>query len=295
MLDKGRSLRDAFADWWHSAKASTWLPLLGLFLFVAVTRWQLGWHWSDIAYWVGGMLVAVKLDWALARLKRVDEIDKRSRRYRGRVWTFELRWSTEFMRQRLLAVQTCPVPPALWRAGITSDLLYNLKLEEFENHIRVHRWLVHPDEGSHRTYEWWDQRKREFRKTMDFWSYSRGDASGTARLSATCKEDTKRKRWFIELALWFDYPREHRFYTPYEAVADGDVVFRVDLDPDRLDEQFGESVIVSGRHRPAGGVIPYPCDEATWEHKAGEGAAWEWSWHLRMQTFDDRGSDFSDI
>lgn len=166
----------------------------------------------------------------------------------------------------------------------TSDLLSELKIEEFEHHIRVHRWLVFPGEEVRR-YEWWDVTDAGHwegpRSGVDLWSYSTEDASGIARLSATWEWDSRRRRPCVRLTLWIEPPPGEDAETP----PDADIVFTVPLDPNRLDEECGTSVYLRGRKRPPGLATPYPLDDNHWEKKLGDGESFQWAWYLRMQAF----------
>lgn len=276
------SLRDAVDGWWHAARKSRWPSIIGLALFVVLARWQWGWQWSSVAQAVVFVVVGL---WVLARLVRVDEIDARSRLYVGRVWTFSLHPSKAFLAQQLSAAAEGAGSPSLfWKALTTSALLQELKLEEFEHHIRVHRWLASPEEEGPR-YEWWDVTDAGHWEDpcsgVDLWSYSTEDASAVARLSATWESDARRRRPFVRLTWWIDHRPGDAAATTREA----DIIFRVPLDPNRLDEEGGESVYVRGRKRPPGRATPYPLDDNHWEKKLGDGESFQWTWHLRMQAF----------
>lgn len=280
-----RSPRDVVDAWWHAARQGTWLSLLGLVLFVALARWYGGWQWSSVAQAVAFVVVGL---WALERLVRVAEIDARSRLYVGRVWTFSMDASNEFIKERLRpsrAPQRAESPRVFRKVLTTSDFLRELKIEDFGHHIRVHRWLSSPGEEL-RQYEWWDETDaghwEEPRTGIDLWSYSTGEASSVARLSATWRWDAKRRHPFVQLTWWVDHAPEDDATTAPAA----DIVFTVPLDPSRLDEECGQSVYVKGRKRPPGRATPYPLDDNLWEKWLGDGKSFQWAWYLRVQTFE---------
>ena len=282
MSARRRSLRNAVDHWWQGVRKGRWLSLVGLALFVALARWYWGWQWFLVAQTVAFVVVGL---WTLARLARVNEIDARSKLYVGRVWTVSLDASKAFIARRLAAAaQRAESPSVFWKALTTSDLLDKLKIEEFDHHIRVHRWLASPGKEV-RQYEWWDATDaghwEDPRNGVDLWSYSTDDAVGIARLSATWKRDAQWHRPFVELIWWIDQPRVEDTAT----APDAEIVFTVPLDPNRLDKECGESVYVRGRKRPPGQATPYPLDDNRWEKKLGDGESFEWAWYVTMQTF----------
>jgi hypothetical protein len=283
-----RNLRDVIDTSWHTAHKGTWLSLVGLALFVAVARWYGGWQWSAIAQAVAFSVVGL---WVLERLVRVAEIDARSRLYVGRVWTFSMDASKAFIEGRLRlsrASERAESPGVFWKALTTSDLLRELKIEDFGHHIRVHRWLASPGEEL-RQYEWWDETDvghwEDPRTGIDLWSYSTEEASGVARLSATWRWDARRRHPFVQLTWWIDHPPGEDATTA-PAV---DIVFTVPLDPNRLDEECVQSVYVKGRKRPPGRATPYPLDDNHWEKRLGDGESFQWAWYLRVQAFELKG------
>lgn len=173
------------------------------------------------------------------------------------------------------------------------SLLLTLKIDEYANRVRVHRWQV-PLGTSVKLpgYDWFDMQNVDWlyddaspRRKRPLWSFEfsppfaldkdapMADVWCQWNLTGTWRYDRARQHPFLELSLWFDEHRRGEHYDEDAPLSEADVLFRVPLDPVVLAQdasvQQGEGL----RH--------------DWSRRVGSGAAFEWEWYLELETFDD--------
>jgi hypothetical protein len=275
------------------AKRRSWWPYLYwlavLALCVTLLRQIWAGNWSLILTLALGLAVGLRVFKEMVESLAENVVNRRFSPWHSaqrsivfpRVWTLHITLYTPSMERWFSPVATTSrLLPSQWNAGCASELLRQLKIEEYNNRIRVHRWLVSTTGGQgdiiEERYDWADHTRGLSESSplggLKLWSYSRDSRQLLAvlHLSAVWRRDRRTKRHFLELTLWLQHPPTGDHPERTESL------FSIPLDPVMLDEERGAHVYVDD-------VVPYPVDSNDWET---DGEAAGWSWHLRMQTFD---------
>jgi hypothetical protein len=244
--------------------------------------------WTASAIFIPGLYLAVGLaanetsKWISENISPGSE-GGLSRLY-PRVWSFSLELARPFLNEIHSKLSEKGSDHARGFSPV-DEVLDRLVIDEYLNRLRVHRWTflgegqsytmfdIDKSPGSH-----WNFDKHHGRA---LWTYSTEEMNlGKLTLSCSWERNPVTKDPYLQLVLWLN------FWHDKERDVTQDILFKVPLEPRRLQDNAERTVYVQGeggREFKAGDLEFYPYDEDDWKSPGEEKERWDW--HLHMKTF----------
>lgn len=275
-------------------------------LLAAWLHWGAGWRWEAILMLMGGFYIAKKdvIDPLIEM--NINEWARPARQPRSivypRLWRFKFEWSKKFLEgllaKRGLAFKFDAAGKEATR--FDRDFLAELRLEEYANRLRIHRWLLPPNGTAvHPRYDWYDipdywsilHWNTTLSKSLMLWSYEftrpYAERHDAARLSLVPCFDEKTKQASPRLVLWLEQQMRHPGGHMETVAAEGDeILFDIPLDPDRLADYRADPEWERQGDLQGDLLSLAERKVAAWRCSSETDERINWRWYLELKTLD---------